>query len=280
MENKFVRPDERKNNELRNIKVTYDTLGYAQASVLLELGKTKVLASITLQYGVPQFLRGQQTGWLTAEYAMLPCSTHKRINRESSQQKRNSRSVEISRLIGRSFRSVVDLDAIKEKTIIIDCDVLQADGGTRVACITAANLALNLAAKRWVEAKITPHNIVKEEIAALSAGLINDNVCLDLSYEEDSVADADFNFVLTKSGKLIEIQGTAEKSPLNWNTFETFKDLVSNGIKQLFEACAQVTPAVITSTTIPHVASKQGAPFIKKQTKKPLFNLGKRLGNK
>ncbi len=233
-------PNEKKENYknfLRTIKIQYDPFGYASASILFEQGKTKVLASISIQDGVPPFLRGKKTGWLTAEYSMLPCATHRRTRRESSQAYKNSRSVEISRLIGRCFRSVVDLSLIGEKTIIIDCDILQADGSTRVASITAANLALKVAINRWIDSGVIQTNILKEEIAAISVGIVNNEIIADLSYSQDSIADADFNFVLTKSEQLIEVQGTAEKSPILWKNFDALKSVAISEIKKLFNAC-------------------------------------------
>ena len=158
---------------LRAIELIYDAFGYADASVLLKMGNTHVFCSVSLQKTVPPFLQGQPTGWLTAEYGMLPTSTQQRLKREACQPQRNSRHVEISRLIGRCLRSIIDLTAIKEKTIYIDCDVLQADGGTRVAAITAANYALSLAVERWIEQGILKKNILTEPIAAISAGIIN-----------------------------------------------------------------------------------------------------------
>jgi len=228
----------RRYNQVRPISIQYDALGYADASVLFQIGQTKVLASVTLQDGVPHFLRGQRTGWLTAEYSMLPCATQKRTNRESTQHYRNSRSVEISRLIGRSLRTIVDVSGIGERTIIIDCDVLQADGGTRVASITAASLALDLASKRWLNAGIVEESVVQESVAAVSVGVVDDDHILDLSFEQDSQAEADFNFVLTESGKLIEVQGTAEQTPLSWQDFESLKKLAVEGVEQIFKACA------------------------------------------
>ena len=230
----FTRQDGRLLNQLRPLNVQYDAYGYANASVLLEQGGTMVLASITLQPGVPPFLKGQKVGWLNAEYAMLPAATHQRTSRESTQHARNARSVEISRLVGRCLRPTVDLAAIGERTIVVDCDILQADGGTRVASITAASLALKLAAQRWVEQRVFEKNIFKEQIAAISAGVIQDAICLDLAYQEDSQADADFNFVMTRSGLLVEVQGTCEKSPLAWASFDQLKDLAIQGIQDIF----------------------------------------------
>jgi ribonuclease PH len=271
-----LREDGRSFNELRPIKLQYDALGYADASVLLEMGKTKVLAAITLQDGVPPFLRGQKTGWLTAEYAMLPCATHKRTRRDATQQQRSSRSIEISRLIGRSLRPVIDLAPLGEKTIMIDCDVLQADGGTRVASITAASLALDLAIKRWINEKILQENILRELVAGISVGLVNGNLTLDLSYSEDSIADSDFNFILTQSGNLIEVQGTAEKNPISWQNFEELKDIASQGIKQIFKTCNQFSQNLDTQKKLISKNISDGAKLDKSQ-KTPFFSIGNRI---
>lgn len=238
MENR-QRPDNRAADEIRPITISYNTFGYAHASVLFELGQTKVLASVTLQQGVPPFLKGQKVGWLSAEYAMLPAATHQRTSRESLQGKQNSRSVEISRLIGRCLRTTIDLSRLGERTIIIDCDVLQADGGTRVASITAASLALEKAVQLWLNQKLIDTNILRTRIAAISVGLVNGLPCSDLCYLEDSNAEADFNFVMTAQGDLIEIQGTSEKSPISWNNFEVLKALAMKGITTIFDQCAQ-----------------------------------------
>ncbi|QQR48577.1 ribonuclease PH [bacterium] len=238
------RIDGRAVDQVRSVKTYYDLIGFADASILFELGKTKILVSVTLQDGVPRFLKGQKTGWLNAEYAMLPCSTQQRIQREIIAGKRNSRNVEISRLIGRCLRTVVDLDLIPDKTINIDCDVLQADGGTRVACITAASLALNVAANRWRERGVIRHNLIKESIAAISVGIVQKTPMIDLNYTEDSQAEADFNVVITQSGKLIELQGTAEKDPVDWSVFEQIKDIAIKGIKDLFITTATVVPVL------------------------------------
>jgi ribonuclease PH len=278
-----TRQDGRLFDQLRPLNIQYDAYGYADASVLLEQGGTIVLASITLQQGVPPFLKGQRVGWLNAEYAMLPAATHQRTSRESTQHARNARSVEISRLIGRCLRPTVELDAIGEKTIVVDCDVLQADGGTRVASITAASLALKLAAQRWVEHRVFEKNIFKEQIAAISTGVIQGAVCLDLAYQEDSQADADFNFVMTRSGLLVEVQGTCEKSPLAWASFDQLKALATQGIQDIFTTidaqqqtgfCDSVQGA--TSVQSPVTSRDQG---VTTSGKPPLFSLGNRLKN-
>ncbi len=229
------------------------------------MGQTKVLASITLQPKVPPFLRGKKVGWLTAEYAMLPCATKQRTNRESSQSNRNARSVEISRLIGRCLRTTVDLEKLGEKTIIVDCDVLQADGGTRVACITAASIALKRAIDYWHRLDIIPENIFKEQIAALSGGLVNNNVYIDLTYEEDSTAQSDFNFVVARSGNLIEVQGTAEKTPVSWDAFEILRKKVVVGIDDIFKSCDTYYDSKINNLR-------------SKNTKASLFSLASRIG--
>jgi ribonuclease PH len=237
------RMDGRNAKQIRPINIRYDFLGYSRASVWYETGQTKVLVSITLQKKIPVFLRGKNTGWLTAEYSMLPCATRNRTVRESNLSQRNSRSVEISRLIGRCLRSTVDLSLISEKTIMVDCDVLQADGGTRVACITASSLALMLAQQRWIDSGIIDKNIVSEQIAAVSIGLVNGMVYSDLSYQEDKVAEVDFNFVLTKNEKLVEIQGTAEKHPISLEVFEKIKLYAIDGVSQIFNILSE-TPNI------------------------------------
>jgi ribonuclease PH len=290
-----ARHDGRTCDQVRPITIQYDTLGYADASVLFELGKTKILVSVTLQQGVPPFLKGQRVGWLNAEYAMLPCATHQRTNRESTQAQRNARSVEISRLIGRSLRSIIDLNNLGERTIIVDCDVLQADGGTRVACITAASLALQCAAQRWHTWGDTKQNLFKEPILALSAGIVAGVPLVDLSYEEDSQADADFNFVMTQTGKLIELQGTSEKTPIDWQAFDQLKNLALQGIAATFTQCGQFAAPTTTAENIPALEnqkfdstknSSQNKSFeknahaprdLEKNTKPPLFSLGNRL---
>jgi ribonuclease PH len=230
---RMLRQDNRPYNQLRKVKVDYNLFGYAPVNVLFGIGNTKVLCSVTIQKGVPFFLKGSKTGWLTAEYALLPAATVIRTQREATLFKRNSRSVEISRLIGRSLRSIVQLDNIGEQTIVVDCDVLQADGGTRAACLTGAFLALEAAEQYWLERDIISGAIIKDSLAAISAGVIDNQAYLDLDYSEDNRADADFNFVLTSSGKLVEIQGSAEKTAISWEVFEQLRQLACNGIEKL-----------------------------------------------
>jgi ribonuclease PH len=236
------RHDGRSFSQIRPIKLQYDAFGYADASLLFELGQTKVLVSVSLQQSVPPFLKGQRTGWISAEYSMLPCATQQRTIRESNLAQRNARSVEISRLIGRCLRSCINMNMLGERSILIDCDVLQADGGTRVASITAASLALNLAVQRWMQAGLIEENIVNELVAAISVGVVDGKLITDLSYVEDKDADADFNFVISHSGSLIEIQGTSEKKPISWVQFEELKNLALKSVEEIFNICSQVVP--------------------------------------
>lgn len=235
----ILRASGRSYDQMRAAKISYNVFGYAPGSVLFELGNTKVLCSVTLVAGVPPFLKGSRTGWLTAEYAMLPTSCHNRLARESTNGKRNDRAVEISRLIGRALRSIVNLKLLGERTIHVDCDVLQADGSTRTASITGASLALKMAINYWIETKELSHPILHDELVSVSAGLLQAKPILDLDFSEDSTIDADYNFVLTKSEKIIEIQGSAEKSPLSWQQFEQLKELAIKGALSLFATIEQ-----------------------------------------
>jgi len=240
MSNGMQRHDNRVYNQLRTVKVTYNLFGYAPGNVLFEIGNTKVLCSVMIQKGVPAFLKGTKTGWLTAEYALLPADTVIRTPREAIRLTRNGRSVEISRLIGRALRTIVQLDSIGEQTITIDCDVLQADGGTRSACLTGAYLALEAAEQYWLERKIILEPLIKDALAAISVGVIENQPYLDLDYVEDSRADADFNFVLTASGNLLEVQGTAEKAPISWDLFNQLQQLGQEGVEKLFHYCERI----------------------------------------
>lgn len=258
----FKRQDKRTENQLRKITVTYDCFGYAAANVLFQIGQTKVLCSVTIQHSVPQFLKGKKTGWLAAEYAMLPTATKQRAQRSCTVLKQQGRSVEIARLISRTLRSVVDLDSLGERTIMVDCDVLQADGGTRAAAITGACLALQKAQALWLKKGLIEKQFLNETVAAISAGVIDDHILLDLNFAEDSIVDTDFNFVLTQSGKIVEIQGTAERTPLTWDHFEQLKSVAIKGIKDLFDCIKD-----------PEVGSQ------KQHNKVPLFSLQNRLNN-
>lgn len=254
-------------NELRPLSISYDPYGYALASVLLQVGNTKVLCSIHIQHGVPPFLRGKKQGWLTAEYVMLPSATQIRTTRESSSANRNGRSVEISRLIGRSLRSVLDLSKLGEQTIVVDCDVLQADGGTRTACLTGSFLALELAIKRLRTVSEDDRNgIIKERLVALSAGICGKQILLDIDCAEDSAIDADFNFALTESGKIIEVQGTAEQDAIEWELFQEMCTVVRQGAQDLSMQLKQFSsPAISVDTTV--------------EKKAPFFSLQNRISN-
>ena len=225
----YTRADGRGLDELRPVTITRDVNMHAEGSVLIEVGNTKVICTATIEDRVPPFLRGQGEGWITGEYAMLPRATAVRNQRESSRGKVGGRTHEIQRLIGRSLRSVVDLKRIGERTIWIDCDVLQADGGTRTASITGAFIALSDALR-----KIEGHPGVKEYLAAVSVGIVNGHPVLDLDYAEDFAADVDFNVVMTQSGKIVEVQGTAEGEPFTREQMGQLMDLAEKGITELF----------------------------------------------
>ncbi len=226
----------RKHNQVRPVHIAHNICEYAAGSVIISLGKTKVLCTVIMQPGVPQFLRGSGSGWLTAEYAMLPAATHMRTTREASTMKRNGRNIEISRLIGRALRSAVNLSELGERTIYIDCDVIQADGGTRTASITGAFFALKMAVDCWRAKELVTGTILTDEVAAVSAGVVGGAACVDLNYREDSNAQADFNLIMTRSGKLIEIQCGVEEAPIEWKQFEMIRQLATDGIAQIFTA--------------------------------------------
>ncbi len=222
------RVDGRRSDEMRPVKVTRNYLKHAEGSVLIEVGDTKVICSATVEDKVPPFLRGTGQGWVTSEYAMLPRSTQVRNVRESSRGKVGGRTHEIQRLIGRALRSVVDLTALGEKTIWIDCDVIQADGGTRTASITGAFIALVDALTR-----LQVQTPLKDFVAATSVGIINGVPMLDLCYAEDSHADVDMNIVMTGRGKFVEVQGTAEAEPFTKDQMEVLFGLAQQGISRL-----------------------------------------------
>jgi ribonuclease PH len=218
---------------LRKINIKTGFIKYAEGSCIIEFGNTKVICTASLESGVPVFLRNSNKGWITAEYAMLPRSCNKRMQRESSRGRISGRTHEIQRLIGRSLRSVVDMNLLGEKTIWIDCDVIQADGGTRTASITGSFIALGLCLKHMVKQGIVETMPINDYIAAVSVGISGNDIILDLDYEEDSKADVDMNVVMTGSGKFIEIQGTAELSPFDNSQMKRMLDLAKKGIKEL-----------------------------------------------
>ncbi len=227
-----MRTDQRRNNELRPVKITPGYVDYPEGSVLIEAGKTRVLCAVSVTPGVPKWLANQNQGWLTAEYAMLPRATHTRTPRETTP---SARSQEIKRLIGRSLRAAVDLRLIGENTIAIDCDVLQADGGTRTAAITGAYVALALALRKMIADKTASPRVLKTQVAAVSVGIVSGEEMLDLCYTEDSRAEVDFNVVLTREGKFIEVQGTAEGEPFARDAMNRLIDLARDGIGELFK---------------------------------------------
>jgi ribonuclease PH len=228
-----MRPDGRKNNEIRNIKVTRNFISTAEGSVLISMGNTRVVCTATIEDKVPPFLKDQRKGWITAEYSMLPRATKMRTVRESTVGRISGRTHEIQRLIGRALRSVVDLSALGEKTIWVDCDVLEADGGTRTAAITGAFICLSDALKYALRNGLIEKTPIKDYLAAISVGVVNSEPVIDLCYLEDSIAEVDMNIVMTGSGKFVEIQGTAEGKPFSKSTLDKLIKLAEEGINSL-----------------------------------------------
>lgn len=235
-----MRSDGRKPKQLRPLAITPGYIKTADGSVLIEVGDTRVICTAKLEDRAPQFLRNSGKGWITAEYGMLPGSSQTRIGRESSRGKVGGRTHEIQRLIGRSLRAIADLHSLGERTVWIDCDVIQADGGTRTASITGAYVALVEAVRSWLDRGILKADPIKDSVAAVSIGIINGKVLLDLSYEEDSKADVDMNFVMTGSGKFIEVQGTAESAPFTKKQMERMAEMAQGGIRELLKAQKKV----------------------------------------
>lgn len=235
-----MRPDGRSADELRVIKITRNFLNTAEGSVLIEMGDTKVICTASIEDKVPPFLRDQNKGWVTGEYSMLPRSTSTRMVRESSRGKVGGRTHEIQRLIGRSMRSVVDLKALGERTVWLDCDVIQADGGTRTAAITGAFVALKDALNSALAKGTITQQPIKDYVAAISVGIIEGEPRLDLCYAEDSSAEVDMNIVMTGSGKFIEVQGTAETEPFSSKHLQEMIDLAGAGINKLIAVQKEV----------------------------------------
>jgi len=229
------RADGRAWDELRPVKITPGYQSFAEGSALIELGKTRVLCSVSVEERVPGFLRGGGSGWITAEYAMLPRSTTSRTTRDSSLGRVAGRSQEIQRLIGRSLRAIADLDELGERTLIVDCDVLQADGGTRTAAITGSYVALYQALKNMANMGIISSIPLKSAVAATSVGITHSYRLLDLCYDEDFNAEVDFNVVMTSEGEFVEVQGTAEAKPFSKETIDSLLSLAEKGIKQLLQ---------------------------------------------
>jgi len=230
-----MRANGRKPAELREITLTPNVSEYAEGSCLASFGKTRVLCTATLEKRVPPFLRNTGKGWITAEYGMLPRSTHSRMDRESAKGKQSGRTQEIQRLIGRSLRSAVNLSAIGENQIIIDCDVINADGGTRTAAITGGFVALHLALQQMHKQRIIRALPIRDNIAAISCGVVNGEPVVDLDYMEDSGADADANFVFTGKGDFIEVQGTAEREPFSHETLMRLIELAKGACAELVQ---------------------------------------------
>jgi ribonuclease PH len=235
-----MRSDGRKPNQLRPLTITPSYIKTADGSVLIEMGDTRVICTAKLEERVPPFLRNSGKGWITAEYGMLPGSSQQRIGRESSRGKVGGRTHEIQRLIGRSLRSIADLKSLGERSVWIDCDVIQADGGTRTASITGAYIALIEATRAWRGRGILSADPVQDAVAAVSIGIVDGKILLDLCYEEDSKADVDMNFVMTGTGKFIEVQGTAESAPFTRKQMERMAEIAHQGIKELLLAQKKV----------------------------------------
>lgn len=234
------RIDGRKNNELRKVKITKDFIKYPEGSVLIEMGETKVICNASVEDRVPPFKKDSGEGWVTAEYSMLPRATSDRNNRDINRLKKNNRSVEIQRLIGRALRSVVDYKALGERTITLDCDVIQADGGTRTASITGAFVALMMACNKLLDEGSIDKMPISSFVGAVSVGIVDDEEILDLCYQEDSHAKVDMNVVMTDKGEFIEVQGTGEESPFNREQLNKLLELGEKGIGELIEVQKEV----------------------------------------
>lgn len=222
-------------DSLRSVSIIREFTKHAEGSVLISCGDTKVICTATIEESVPPFLRGKGTGWVTAEYAMLPRATHTRSSREAAKGKQSGRTLEIQRLIGRSLRAVVDLDELGERSILIDADVIQADGGTRTAAITGSYVALMDAINTLLKSGKLERSPIKEAVAAVSVGIVDGSVLLDLEYQEDSRAEVDMNFVITESGRFVEVQGTAEAEPFTLEQMDAMRISALSGIKQLID---------------------------------------------
>lgn len=235
-----MRANNRLPDELRPIKIKPDYLDFADGSAYIEIGKTKVVAAATIEEKVPHFLKNSGSGWVTAEYSMLPRSTEKRNVRERGQSRLSGRNQEIQRLIGRSLRAVTELNILGEKTIILDCDVLQADGGTRTASITASCVALALSLKKMMEKNIIDQMPLKHLVSAVSVGIVKGEILLDLDYNEDANAEIDMNVVETEKGQLVEIQATAEKKPFSRKELSSLLSIANKGIKEIIQIQKEV----------------------------------------
>ena len=230
-----MRNNNRKNDELREIKITKNFIMHPEGSVLIEFGNTKVICNATVEEKVPPFLKGSGSGWVTAEYSMIPRATNVRTQREVNKGKPTGRTMEIQRLIGRSLRSAVDLKKLGERTIIVDCDVIQADGGTRTASITGGYLALETAVEQLINSGLLSQNPVIAKAAAISVGKVKGEILLDLEYSEDSLAEVDMNIVMNSKNEFIEIQGTGEEATFSYDELIKFIEVAKKGFEKLFE---------------------------------------------
>ena len=232
----MMRSDGRRPDQVRNLKITPGFMPTAEGSALIEIGHTKVICTASLEEGVPAFRRGSGKGWVTAEYSMLPRATSTRTQREVNRGRAGGRTQEIQRLIGRSLRGATNFDALGERTVLIDCDVIQADGGTRTASITGGWLALALAFRQMLDYNVIKKNPLNEYLAAISVGIVDGVPLLDLCYEEDSRADVDMNVVMTSAGEHVEVQATAEKGSFSRDRLDELLDLAGKGVSELVEA--------------------------------------------
>ena len=230
-----MRNNNRKNDEMREVKVTKNYIIHPEGSVLIEFGNTKVICNTPVEAKIPRWLRGTGSGWITAEYSMLPRATNTRVQRESTKGKLSGRTMEIQRLIGRALRATIDLEKLGERTIMIDCDVIQADGGTRTASITGAYLALELAIEKLIDERKLKEMPIKAKVAAISVGKVRNELLLDLEYEEDSRADVDMNIVMNDKGEFIELQGTGEEATFTQTELLKFIELSKNAFDKLFK---------------------------------------------
>jgi len=235
-----LRPDGRRNNEMRKVRIKRNYIKPAEGSVLIEVGDTRVICTATIEERVPSFLRDQKKGWITAEYGMIPRATSVRTARESTTGKTGGRTMEIKRLIGRALRAVINLDVLGERTIWLDCDVIQADGGTRTASITGAYIALHDAVGLAMSKGLINKDPITESLAAVSVGIVRGEPMLDICYAEDSSADVDMNVVMTGSGKIVEIQGTAEAEPFSRDMLDSLLGLAEKGIGELIKIQTEI----------------------------------------
>jgi ribonuclease PH len=230
-----MRPSGRTNDSMRDVRIDLDYTKHANGSVQISVGDTRVICTCSVEDKVPPFLNHMNQGWITAEYGMLPSATNSRSAREAARGKQSGRTVEIQRLIGRSLRSIANLSLLGTRSLLIDCDVIQADGGTRTASITGGFLAMSLAIIKLMDKKLLPFSPLQDCVAAVSVGIVAGDVCLDLDYREDSKAEVDMNLVMTGSGNYVEVQGTAEKTPFSLDQLGQLQQLGSQGIRQLVQ---------------------------------------------